>query len=239
MIKWFGAHIYSLISIFRNQVYLENTTSSSDTQILVRNSSTGLVSYNTSAGGGDTVAAGEGIDISGSGTVTISGEDATTSNKGIASFNTSDFTVSSGAVSAYHYYWHSISYFSTSSGYVYLPNNNNVSESATGEYYSRFQAPYTGRVIRIASRTSVTDNRQINIDFFKNQSNSNPSPATSSTGTTLVRDSGIDAYGGFFNEACASDWTFSAGDSLYFRRRDNVAGGPGYVNMTIILQYQL
>ena len=50
-----------------------------------------------------TIAAGEGIDVSGSGSetaaVTISAEEATDTNKGIASFNSTDFSVSSGAVS--------------------------------------------------------------------------------------------------------------------------------------------
>jgi hypothetical protein len=49
--KWIGQHIYDLVSRFRDDVYLEDVDSSSDTQILVRNSTTGKVTYNTSAGG--------------------------------------------------------------------------------------------------------------------------------------------------------------------------------------------
>jgi hypothetical protein len=235
--KWIGQHIYSLISRFRDDVYLENISSGT----VASGGNLGLDSNNKivkNAGGGDTVAAGEGIDISGTGTVTISGEDATISNKGIASFNTKDFTVTSGAVSAYRYYWHSVSYNSTSNGYVWVPNNNNTTEAASGEYYSRILAPYGGRVMRVVSKTSNTSNRQINIDFFTNHSGTDLAPASSSIGTTLVRASGIDAVAGSFNvDTSELDWDFSASECLYFRRRDNALGGPEDVNMTIILQY--
>ena len=241
MIKWFGTHVYSLISRFRNQVYLEEVASSTDTQVLVRNASTGLVTYNSSAGGGgDTIIAGEGIDISGTGNVTVKGEDATITNKGIASFNTDDFTVSSGAVSAYRYHWHNISYYSISAGYVWLPNNNTTLEATSGEYYSRIVAPYTGRVVKVLSKTVDTANRTITIDFFKNDSGTDLGPASGSIGTTITRASGIDAVAGTFNlNTTSNNWNFSAGDCLYFRRRDNISGGPQDVNMTIIFQYSI
>jgi len=50
--KWIGQHIWDFISRFRNDVYFEDLSSSSDTRVLVVDDTTGKVSYNTSAGGG-------------------------------------------------------------------------------------------------------------------------------------------------------------------------------------------
>jgi len=49
--KWIGQHIWDFISRFRNDVYLEDIESSSDTRVLVVNADTGKVSYNTGTGG--------------------------------------------------------------------------------------------------------------------------------------------------------------------------------------------
>jgi hypothetical protein len=50
--KWIGQHIWDFISRFRNDVYFEDLSSSSDTRVLVVDDTTGKVSYNTDAGGG-------------------------------------------------------------------------------------------------------------------------------------------------------------------------------------------
>jgi len=237
MIKWLGAHIYHLVSRFRNQVYLENVQSSTQTRVLVV-SADGLITYNSNAGGGgDTIVAGEGIDISGTGNVTVRGEDASVLNKGIASFNDDDFIVSNGAVSSYRYHWHMISYYSVSAGYVYLPNNNIELEASSGEYYTRIIMPYAGRVFKLASKTLDTANRQITITMHKGGTDFEP--LNSQTGTTFTRNSGQDQVAGTFNQSCPNDWTFAAGDLLYFKRRDNISGGPQHVNMTITFQYSI
>jgi len=50
--KWIGQHIWKFITRFREDIYLEKDPgSSADTQVLVRNSGTGKVTYNTGAGG--------------------------------------------------------------------------------------------------------------------------------------------------------------------------------------------
>jgi len=50
-VKWIGQHIWDFISRFRSDVYLENLSATSETDILVVDSS-GKVSTNSSAGGG-------------------------------------------------------------------------------------------------------------------------------------------------------------------------------------------
>ena len=238
MIKWLGVHVYSLVSRFRNQVYLEDVP----TGTIASGAHLGLDSNNKIVKAadtvGDTIVAGEGIDISGTGNVTVRGEDATVLNKGIASFNALNFSVVDGAVSAYQFHLHAVSYSSTSNGNVWLPNNNNTGELSTAAYTSRILMPYAGSVIQVGSRTSVTTARAVQVKMYKGTSDTDPAPLSSQQGTTLSRSSGQDQVGGsFINNT--TDWTFNRGDLIYFERRDQVSGGPGHVNMTITFKYTL
>mgnify|MGYP006408096281 CR=1 FL=1 len=122
--KWIGQHIYDLVSRFREDIYLEDLSTTTDTNVLVVDSN-GKVSKSTTLAGditgvdlytdagvavqyqlGDAtikvLSSGDAISTSWDGTqgaIIVEGEDATTSAKGVASFNTNNFSISSGAVS--------------------------------------------------------------------------------------------------------------------------------------------
>ena len=83
MIKWIGQHIWDFVSRFRNDVYLENLTTTTESNVLVVDSD-GKVSKSTSVGG-DITGVTAGTNCSGGGTtgnVTINVDDAFLINSG-------------------------------------------------------------------------------------------------------------------------------------------------------------
>ena len=83
MIKWIGQHIWDFVSRFRNDVYLESLTTTTESNVLVVDSD-GKVSKSTSVGG-DITGVTAGTNCSGGGTtgnVTINVDDAFLINSG-------------------------------------------------------------------------------------------------------------------------------------------------------------
>ena len=79
--KWSGQHIYDLISRFRDSVYLEDLTTTTETNVLVVDSN-GEVGINTTAGGDIT-----GVDLTGGTGISIASETGTTAGNYSATIN--------------------------------------------------------------------------------------------------------------------------------------------------------
>ena len=244
-----GYKIWDFITWFRRDVYIENITESVQDHVVGIDANGKLYKQDATTGdidgvqilttsGGHAIAngtatftfsPGEGLDITNSlGTINFSAEDATTSNKGVASFDSSDFTVSSGAVSLNkRTVLLGSTYFHTNTAAVFIPAWGSDAESTSAQYFHRWYMPYAGRVIKIISATDVTTSRSITIKMYRNGTGSQ-------TGTTLTQDSS----NGTFNASVAGDWSFSAGDFLYFKRDEGTSsGGPNACNMVIEVEY--
>jgi hypothetical protein len=121
--KWLTQKIFNFISRFRNDVYLEKLTTTTDTSVLVIDSNKKICKNTTTLGGDITgvtietdsgsgskatdtagsadfiLQGGEGMNVTNSGaTITVAGELASTTNKGVCLFNAADFGVGSGEV---------------------------------------------------------------------------------------------------------------------------------------------
>ena len=80
--KWIGQHIWSFVSRFRGDIYLENLTSTNETSVLVVDSD-GKVSRRLTVGGGDIT----GVELTGGDAISIASETNTGSGSYSATIN--------------------------------------------------------------------------------------------------------------------------------------------------------
>jgi hypothetical protein len=125
-------------------------------------------------------------------------------------------------------------YFSSylNTGYYITLSGASTSEStslSTSSYTSIFVVPYDGKVLRISSHSQSSTSKSSTLEMYINGDDSNLT--TSKRGT----DVSTGTYNRTFTVDCASDWTFSRGETIAIRRTDTdeVYG----TSMTVVLEY--
>ena len=124
-------------------------------------------------------------------------------------------------VAAYHSSYVNAGYYTTISGASTSESNNLAYYSFT----SVFVVPYDGKVLRICSTHQTSGSKSSNFELYINKNPNTQIGTTVSSGT----------YTSSFCVDCASDWTFSKGDSIAIKRTDTAAVYG--TSMTVALEY--
>jgi hypothetical protein len=148
------------------------------------------------------------------GVVSIEGNTIATTNKVIDT-----------KVAAYHSGYLNTGYYITLSG----ASTSESTALSTSSYTSIFVVPYDGKVLRISSHSQSSTSKSSTLEMYINGDDSNLT--TSQRGT----DVSTGTYNRTFTVDCASDWTFSRGETIAIRRTDTdeVYG----TSMTVVLEY--
>ncbi len=244
--KWIGQHIWSFISRFRDDVYLEDLADpGADTDKFLVVDANDKVGYRT---GAEVLS-----DIGGSsaGSLTIGGHSVADIDIGSEFEDEDDHVMSSGAIKEYvgsHYTWnHNASYGSISNSnteYKYRGSTGSALSRSTTDPTSLdaanangcfWIAPADGAITRVDIQGETNANDTYQLRFYKAGASANASTVTLThmITTPTITTNTDKTFNAFFTISSGGD--FSARDRIWFflQKQTNNHNQTGYFNLHV------